>query len=345
MAVSSRPGGGGEVEVDRVARHRRALGEQAGRVAQRGDLLLQRARDRPRHARARGLGRDGAARGVLARELLQEERVAAARLVDLAADRPRDLVAQQRLRVGERQRAERVLDDRAVALGGRQRGRQQRPDRRGPERQREPHPPTRRAPQQVREQLQRRVVGPVQVVEDDDHRSHLRQRLQQRAHRPVRAIALVLQAGRHAPDRRQHRRQLGQLVADEPLEPVHAEEFRVLGERVLPDAERQLALELGRAAGQHQRTGGAGPRLELAEQPRLADPAFAAEGQQGAAAGRQLIECGVNGRELSAPTEQRSVEGGHSSSWNFNVREACAFPWPADTSRSAQLLQPTYEQS
>ena len=300
-----------EVEVDRIARHRGALRERAARFAQRGDLLLQRAGDRLRHAHPRRLGRHRAARGVLARQLLQEERVPAAGLVDLAAHGTGDLGAEQRLGVGEGQRAERVLDHRAVALRGGQGGRQQRPDRRGPEGERERHAPARRPPQQVRDELQRGVVGPVQVVERDHDRLDLRERLEQDADGAVRAVALVLQAGRDAADGRQDRGELGQLVADQPLQPVDAEELGVLGQRVLPDAEGQLALELGRAAGQHQRSGPVGAGRQLVEQARLADPALAREGQHGAAPAPEFFERGVDGRDLGPAPEQRSVEGGH----------------------------------
>ena len=253
------------------------------------------------------------ARGVLARELLQEERVAAAGLVDLAAHGARDAGAEQRLGVGEGERAERVLDHRAVALRGGERGGQQRPDRRGAERERQRDAPARRSPQQVRDEFQRGVVGPVQVVEREHDRLALCERLEQQADRAVRAVALVLQPRRHAADGGQDRGQLGQLVADEPLQPVDAEELRVLGERVLPDAERQLALELRRAPAQHQRSGPVRAGRQLVQQARLADPALAGERQYRAAAALEFFERGVHGRELSPTTEQRSVDGGHAT--------------------------------
>ena len=127
----------------------------------------------------------------------------------------------------------------------------------------------------------------------------------------MRAVALVLEAGRDAADGRQHRRELRQLLADEPLEPVDAEELGVLGERVLPDAERQLALEFRRPAVEHE----VSPRFracpELVEQPRLADPAFARERDHRAAPALELIERLVDGRDLRAPPEESSVCGRH----------------------------------
>jgi hypothetical protein len=45
------------------------------------------------------------------------------------------------------------------------------------------------------EQLERRVVCPVQVVQGEDHRLAGGEELEQRAHRVVQAVALVLLAG------------------------------------------------------------------------------------------------------------------------------------------------------
>ena len=49
-----------------------------------------------------------------------------------------------------------------------------------------------RPPEQRAEKLDGRRVGPVDVVEHENHRSRLRQLLEQRAHRSVTAVALVL---------------------------------------------------------------------------------------------------------------------------------------------------------
>ena len=275
-------GGDREVQVHGVARDRRALRQRAARLAERRDLLLQRAHHRARHARLAGLRGDAAARRVLARELLQEEGVAAARLEDLPAHGGGDAVPEQRLRVRERQRPQRVLDHAPVALGGRQRGGEQRPHRRGPERQHEQDRAARGPAQQRGDRLQRRVVGPLQIVQREHDGPGRRQPFQQRPYRTVRAVALVLQPGRHPPHQGQHGRELRQLIADQPLEPIHAQERGVIAQRVLPDAERQLALQLRRTAGQDQRV--AGPRGQLIQQPRLADPALAREREHPAAA-------------------------------------------------------------
>ena len=192
-------GGDREVQVHGVARDRRALRQRAARLAQRRDLLLERAHHRAWDARLAGLRGDAPARRVLARELLQEERVAAARLEDLPAHGRGDAVPEQRLRVRERQRPQRVLDHAPVALGGRQRGGEQRPHRRGPERQHEQDRAPRGPAQQRGDRLQRRVVGPLQIVQREHDGPGRRQPFQERPYRTVRAVALVLQPGRDPP--------------------------------------------------------------------------------------------------------------------------------------------------
>ena len=79
LVVVELGGGGREVEVERVAGDRRAPRQPPGALAQRRDLLLERARHRRRHADASGSA-SPATRGRrgLARELLEVERVAAA---------------------------------------------------------------------------------------------------------------------------------------------------------------------------------------------------------------------------------------------------------------------------
>ena len=272
----------------------------------RRDLLLQRARDRARHARPGGLGGDAAARRVLARELLQEERVAAARLVDLAAHRAGDRRSPSSASASANDSAPSGCSiTRAVALGGRQRGGEQRPHRRGPERQREQRPrPAAGAAADAATSSSDASSAQCRSSSTSTTGWRWRQRLQQRAHRAVRAVALVLQAGRDAPDGRQHRRQLGQLVAHEPLEPVDAEERRVLGQRVLPDAERQLALELRRAPAEHEVSAARAARAELVEQPRLADPALAARTRSPRPGAARALQRVVDRRELRAPPEE-----------------------------------------
>ena len=61
----------------------------------------------------------------------------------------------------------------------------------------------------------------------------------------------------------------------QPAQAGRVERAQVLVERVDERAVRQFALELGRAAGQHQRLRGGRVLAQGAQQPRLADPRLA----------------------------------------------------------------------
>src|SRR5438477_5939504 len=74
------------------------------------------------------------------------------------------------------------------------------------------HGGSRRPAQECAEQLDRRRVGPVEVVEHEYERPRLREMLEQRAHGPMAAIALVLKRNcSTACERRQRRQHLSEL--------------------------------------------------------------------------------------------------------------------------------------
>ena len=139
----------------------------------------------------------------------------------------------------------------------------------------------RRAAEQVGDELERRVVRPLHVVEQDQDRRRGRHLLEQRAHGAVRAVALVLERrrGRRAVggDRGEHARELGDAVAEHPHQPVLPEPGGVVVERVDPEAEREVALELGAAAGEHDAAALLAAPGELLQQARLADARLAAD--------------------------------------------------------------------
>ena len=178
----------------RTARpRRRRLGAAAAppreetRAPRRATPRRRRARDAG-HVDARRVSVDRGQAPLLLRalQLLQVERVAAAVATDrrghLRLERPEQL---GRLRLVERPERDPVR--RRHGERRRQAGRRLP----GAEREREQHRRLRLAAQQGSEQLDRRVVAPVQVVEDEDERPLAREELEQRANRPVRAIALV----------------------------------------------------------------------------------------------------------------------------------------------------------
>ena len=116
------------------------------------------------------------------------------------------------------------------------------------------HGGVRRAAQQRGEQLHRRGVRPVDVVEGEHERLGGRQPLDQLAHGAVRAVALVLRDGaaarRWIRERRQHVREFAaHLIAQGRHEP-RVQSGDVLVEGVDEDPERQVALQLGCAAAE-----------------------------------------------------------------------------------------------
>src|SRR5215207_1755661 len=124
--------GGGQLRLERVARNRGAIQQRAGRLREQAELLRQRGGHRARHldapeaecgrVRGRGAGYVGGAG-----ELLEEERVAAALLVEAVRQRGVHVLTQQATRVialeatelepGERARTICALEGGAQALG------------------------------------------------------------------------------------------------------------------------------------------------------------------------------------------------------------------------------------
>ena len=304
----------GDPELRRVAGHRRAAQQVARRAGERGDLLPQRGGHGRRDAAAvgrRGVG--GRGRRAAARELLQVERVAAAEPVELRPHPRGHEVAEQRVRLVGGQRGERDVDHAAVAAGRLERGEHGRREPARTVRGGEQQLRARRAPQQVGDELERRVVGPLEVVEQDHHGRRGGELLEQRADGAVRAVALVLQRrrGRRVAraDRRQHAGELGDAVAEHPLEPVLAEPGGVVVERVDPDAERQVLLELGAAAGQDDAAALGAAVGELLEHPRLADARLAADGDEARVATEAGQRSG-DGRQLPPAADERALRPG-----------------------------------
>ncbi len=298
-----------EVGLERLAGDRRRLEQRPRRrpssdasssasdaaTARRNDARVDLA---PRRCR-RG-------RRPRARELLEVERVAAAVAVD-RRDRRR----------GRGRRAARppraslsCSSSKRRHRRHRERGRQ--PRRRLPraEREREQDRGVRPAPQQRAEQLDRRPVAPVQVVEHEHERPVRGEQLEQRADRAVHAVALVGEAVARRPLRRRRARQDAAELARQLGAPrrVGAQLLRgdVGVERVDPDAERQVALELGRRAAEHEVPALLGAFAQLAEQARLADPGLALDRDAGPFSPRQRVQGHLDLVELAMAPHQRA---------------------------------------
>jgi hypothetical protein len=216
--------------------------------------------------------------------------------------------AEQRVGLRLRERAELDRADQLVAAGRLQCGEQAVRDLTGAEREREQQRGRRRPPQQMGDQLERSIVGPVHVVEDHHHGLAHRHALEQRTHGPVRVEALVLQAaGAGRRGRRQHARELSDAVADQLLEPALAQARDVVVQCVDPDRERQLALELGAAADEHGVPPRGRPFGELGQQAGLADARFAADHDPARTRGAERVERLVQCCELLPPPDEAPV--------------------------------------
>ena len=105
-------------------------------------------------------------------------------------------------------------------------------------------------------------------------------------------------------------RELRAHVVVEAGEARRAEPSHVLVERVHEDRERQVALELGRRAGEHEVPRASGASGELGQQAGLADSRLADEQDRGRAA---LVELGQRPIEraqlLGAPDEVVGLQG------------------------------------
>ena len=150
--------------------------------------------------------------------------------------------------VGRRARRARCAS--ALPCGARARARPTRRSGtwRGRTRQRDQHRRRRRPAQQRADQLDRGRVRPVEIVEHEHERLRRCELLEQRAHRAVAAVALVLErhrvVGCERGQRREDVRELRPHVVVEAREPVRVEPSHVLVQRIDEDRERQVALEL-----------------------------------------------------------------------------------------------------
>ncbi len=269
--------GGHQRRVERVSGHRG--GAQHGQL--RGWYGGQLGADRGRHR-----GRDPVGGGRVDRlrrvrragQGQRVERVAAAGRVQPARLRPSD--AGQRADVGhpERGQVQPLPEQRRPARGedlGRPRGHLARPVR---HRNQQRH--GRRMPQQELQQLQRRTVGPVQVVEEQRPATRL-------GAEPVAYLAVEPEP--------LHIRLGADILAGEP-----AERLEQPGE----DRERHLPLELRRAAGDHRQAGLGGHLLGLAQQPALADPRVPDQFQHASAPATYRVHAGTDARHLALPADQ-----------------------------------------
>ena len=290
---------GGVADERAVARDRGRARELLGR----GREARQARADRGDHA----LGRDaehvagsGLAEG--ARELAQEERVAAGQLMARAAQRRRGVrdggahqlgrrVLAERLRAQQRGRALRQqLGDRGAAgLAERPRGEH--------DQDRDPAEPV----AQIGHEPQRRCIGPVRVVDEQRERRPAGEvggqpvEAVQGGERPLRPERQVGGLGQLDVEQRRGaaRRAFEEVVVrDDGLE------------QLAHDAEAEGALELGPARRQRRQPGARRLGARRGEQLGLADPGRALEDHRAALTGGDRLRGGADVAELLAPLEK-----------------------------------------
>jgi hypothetical protein len=252
------PGRGrGELRLERIARHRRSFQQKTFGVGELRELLCECRSDGRRNP-------DGSQRRLVVQgqcstcsverpgELLKIEGVASALRVEDVRVNAIDRVAQELSRLLGAERAELDVGQQVGAPRPLERARQTLRQLARTHGQRQEHRRSRRPAEKRAEQLDRRRVGPVEVIQYEYERLRRRKLLEQRAHRTVAAVALVLwrqlAPGRERGQRREDVRKLRLNVVVEGCEAIPVEPPHVLVERINEDRERQVLFELGRRA-------------------------------------------------------------------------------------------------
>ncbi len=151
-------------------------------------------------------------------------------------------------------------------------------------------------------------VGPVEVVEHEHERLRRRELLEQRTHRAVAAIALVLERRRTAAGEcRQRREDVSELRPDVVVQSVRRAPGRALART--RRARRRRARTAGRArARRPSRRGpdalGVGAGAELGQQPRLADARLTDEQNRDRAPPIELGQGSIQRAELLRTPDQ-----------------------------------------
>ena len=294
---------------ERLARHRPARQEVAATPSERGELSLDRCQHRRRHVgllagAERSRGRTLV--GVRARQLLEEERIAAALSSHCLPRLWRVDRAEQEIGFGIGQRPQLKL--RATACRGprlrsplKAPGRAERGDR----------PRPRALPRAV-------GAGDTRRVRQSRHRPNggrrtTRTNPRRSARRPsngpqcaMRPVALGVDSRRAGPARRGQRD--GDVVldaVDEPRQLGRGQRTEVVVDRRDRDRVRDAGLELGAASGEDERARGSRALAELAQQPALAEPGRSCNREKRAAArAAQPFEREVDRTEFEVASDQ-----------------------------------------
>jgi hypothetical protein len=271
-----------EIELERISDHGRGLCKLTNASTQPIKLGSDR---RPHCTRNLSLTRPLCSRGPRhqarggARELQQIERVTAALPIKPLQVARCDL-PDQHPRLITIQRPELKLVDHPPSrrLGDRRREHPRclpAANRRG-----EHHRRLWRAPEQVADELHRRIVAPLQIIEREQQRPRARQPLKQLSRRKMSAEALRRRAQRgtshtQRTQRRKNASQLAQLLRSQAVKRACIKRPQVSVKRVHQQPKRKVPLQLRRPPPQHQAPSRSAAARQLAKQGTLADARLA----------------------------------------------------------------------
>ena len=165
--------------------------------------------------------------------------------------------------------------------------------------------------EQQREDVGRRSVGPLHVVQQNRYGPWVGQELEQRSHAtrdPVPAVSRGRFNPGHARDRRQDGGEVGQVLAVETARRV-CRQSPV--KRVDQQREGEVALELRGAAREHQVSSLTSPVRNLGQQARLADSGLAAQAHRPCRAAFHLAESALEYAELVPASHEGRLWSGH----------------------------------
>ena len=188
--------------------------------------------------------------------------------------------------------------------------------------------------EQRRHELERGAVGPVQVLDGEQHGRLGGQPVEQGAQEPEQAGLGMRLAGAHVLRARASQRcraQLGreprQLVACPSEQLVEDRRIELAGEPPQRGGQRRVG-QLARAEGhavatQHARPALDGPALELAQQSRLADAGLAGHERGGRRAALGPLECRLEPRELRGAADELGARDARGHTAIISARHGC----------------------
>lgn len=174
------------------------------------------------------------------------------------------------------------------------------------QRERDQHPPARRAPEQVQHELDRPGVRPVQIVEQHHQRALTTQLREQLAQRPVMTEpARRAGAHRHGGFGPRQRRQRRGEIAFQPRQPLRRHGRDVVVQRVRDQPERHARLVLETTPFEHPHARPPCAVTDRAQQRGLAEPHLADDPEHAARLHAHVLERLCDHGELVIAPDQR----------------------------------------